>query len=77
MNAIRNVFASLGTALVFPRVWLSLWSVVTVAAVLAVLPSFRLTNELLQHHPGASFNRLDQSLDADLARLYPEIAVPT
>jgi hypothetical protein len=74
MSAMRNVLGSLRAALASPRVLLLAWTVVTIPALVVVVPVARRIDSALARHPGAS-PTVDLALDADLARS-GETAVP-
>ena len=70
MKTPRLVIGSITTALAHPRVWLTMWALVTLAALLQVLPVVAHLDGALGSHPAAG-HTLDQSLDVDFARHYP------
>jgi len=72
MRSLGIVLQSIGTAFRYPRVWFMAWLLVTVPALLATYPIYESMSAQLDHHPGASF-LLDQSLDADLLQIHPEL----
>ena len=74
MTSLRILSSSVVTSLAHPRVWLTAWLVVTIAAVTCVYPVFTQLDDALGRQPGAGL-LFDQALDADFARLHPEAVV--
>ncbi len=72
---LRILLGALGTSLRHPRVWLTLWLVVTATALIAVYPAGLAIDAALARQPAASFH-LDQALDADFERLQADAAAP-
>jgi hypothetical protein len=74
MHSFLATLGAIVRAAVQVRVWLLGWLVVTVPAVLLTWPLLEGLHQALDHQPAATFG-LGQSLDADLARLHPDLVI--